>query len=115
MFSSTGNHQSDNDDTANLPSTSDKTVVDLLFYYLPNWVIVIIILLRRFSGKQTVIVPMSDDNAIRFKNATFSIRFFFLIESINPVKVYVFQNGMLLLDEVCDSTFFCFILFIFLI
>lgn len=55
-----------------------------------------------------MIVPMSDDNAIRFKNATFIIRFFFLIESINPVKVYVFQNGMLLLDEVCDSTFFFF-------
>ena len=56
----------------------------------------------RFSEKQTVIVPMSDNNVlIRFENyATFSIRFFFLIESLNPVKVYVFQNGMLLLDEV---------------
>lgn len=48
-----------------------------------------------------MIVPMSDNNVIRFENyATFSIRFFFLIESLNPVKVYVFQNGMLLLDEV---------------
>ncbi len=85
-----------------------------LTFFLHKWVTGIIILLCRFSEKQTVIVPMPDDNVIRFKNATFSIRFFFLIESINPVKVYVFQNGMLLLDEVCDSIFVCFVLFFYL-
>ncbi|XP_046439706.1 cadherin-like and PC-esterase domain-containing protein 1 [Daphnia pulex] len=73
------------------PETTSRTMTTLQIYQALR--------IKRFSGKQTMIVPMSDDNAIRFKNATFIIRFFFLIESINPVKVYVFQNGMLLLDE----------------
>ena len=97
------------------PETTSRTMTTLQIYqalrikkltfFLPKRVARIIIFLCRFSEKQTVIVPMSDDNAIRFKNSTFIIRFLFLIESINPVRVYVFQKGMLLLDEVCVLIF----------
>lgn len=51
--------------------------------------------------KQTVVVPVLEDNVSRLQNSTFVFRLFFLIGGLNPPEVYTFNGGLLLLDQVC--------------
>uniref|UniRef100_A0A0P6JYB6 Cadherin and PC-esterase domain-containing protein 1 n=1 Tax=Daphnia magna TaxID=35525 RepID=A0A0P6JYB6_9CRUS len=55
--------------------------------------------LKRFSMKQTVVVPVLEDNVSRLQNSTFVFRLFFLIGGLNPPEVYTFNGGLLLLDQ----------------
>ena len=60
----------------------------------------------RFSSESVVLLPFND-NQLSFRNITVTtLRFFILIKSIQPVQLNVFQEGLMLLDQVYIFGFF---------
>ncbi|XP_057373331.1 cadherin-like and PC-esterase domain-containing protein 1 [Daphnia carinata] len=55
--------------------------------------------LKRFSTKETVVIPVPEDNLIGLPNSTLIFRLFFLIGGLDPPEIYTFNGGLLLLDQ----------------
>ena len=55
----------------------------------------------RFGGSGTVVIPFP---SMLFRNSTFTLRLFFLLES--PERVHSFADGLLLLDD--DNQHWCY-------